>query len=88
MHNSTAISYIFSKIKIFFYLGPQLVILTLQVFNMTLQLLHLSCLFLFFFSLSLDADGGIDLLVISSSDCLTTRLPQTNQMWKGESIEL
>ena len=49
MHSSTAISYIFSKIVTFFYLGLQLVILTLQVFSMTLQFLHLSCLFLLFF---------------------------------------
>ena len=40
MHNLTAISYSFSN------MGPQLVILTLQAFSMTLQLLHLSCLFL------------------------------------------
>ena len=40
------------------------------------------------FSPCLDVNGGIDLLTISSSECLTLRLPRTNQMWKGESTEV
>ena len=48
MRGSTAISYIFSKIVAFLYLGLQLVILPLQVFSVALQLLHLPCLLLLF----------------------------------------
>ena len=35
-----------------------------------------------------NVNGGIDLLTIGSLECLTLRLPQTIQMWKGESIEV
>ena len=34
------------------------------------------------------ANGGIDLLAIGSSGCLTSRPPQTNQTWEGELTEL
>ena len=40
------------------------------------------------FSPYLDSNGGIDLLEIGSSECLTLRLPWTNKMWKGGSKEL
>ena len=40
------------------------------------------------FSPYLDTNGGIDLLEIGSLECLTLQLPQTNQMWKGESTEV
>ena len=36
------------------------------------------------FSPILDANGGTDLLAIGSLDCLPLRLPQTNQIWKGD----
>ena len=39
------------------------------------------------FSPSSDANEGIDLLAISSSNGLTLRLPQTNQVQKGESTK-
>ena len=34
-----------------------------------------------------DTNGGIDLLAIESSDCLTLQLSRANHMWKGESTE-
>ena len=48
MRSSTVISYIFSKIAAFLYLGLQLVILLMQAFGVALQLLHMSCLLLLF----------------------------------------
>ena len=48
MFSTIAISYILSKFKPFFYLGPQLIILTLQVFNASLEFLHLSGILLLF----------------------------------------
>ena len=35
-----------------------------------------------------DANGRIDFLTTRSSGCMTLRLPRTNQMWNGGSIEL
>ena len=34
------------------------------------------------------ANGGIDLLAIGSSGCLTSRLPRTSQTREGQLIEL
>ena len=36
----------------------------------------------------LNANEGIDLQAIGSSDCLTLELGQTDQIWKGEPSEL
>ena len=79
MHSSTAILFIFSKIMAFLYLSSQLVILPLQAFSMALQFRHLFCLVLLF-PLYPNANEGIDLLVIGSSNWLTLRPPRTNQM--------
>ena len=48
LRSTVAISHFFSKIGAFFNLGQQLVVLTPQEFNLTLQLFHLICLFLLF----------------------------------------
>ena len=88
MHNSTTISYIsyiFSKITTFSNMGLQLIILMLQAFSMTLPpyvLLVPSA-----FSPCPDANGGIGLMAIGSSECLILQILWTNRMQKGESAK-
>ena len=78
MHNWTVILYIFSKIVTFFLSGSATghslavsVRRDLATLSSILLASHIS-------SPCPDANGGIDLLAIRSSDCLTLRLPRAN----------
>ena len=81
--NPIAISYILSKFEASFYLGPQLIIFTLQEFNASLERLHLSRLLLLLPLNLFDANGETDLRVCGASDCSTLRLLRVDQMRNG-----
>ena len=73
---------LFRQDHTFFYMGLQMIVFTLQMFSAILQFPHLPVS-----SPCLDANEGIDLQVTGSSGFLSS-LCYTNQMLKGEPLEL
>ena len=81
MFSMITISYIPSKFTAFLYLDPQLVLLALQAFNVSLQLLHLSYLLLLLpLHLLTPMEELILIQVFDSSGCSTLRLLRVDRM--------